>query len=135
MVAELGSKSRKKLTLLSALLLGVVIAALWIWPQADPVHDGKRISEWMHELEMDRAGTQSEAHHALCEAGTVAAPRLLAGLHAKDDSKFYTSLWPKLPAFLRRRLPPPRTHRVFRYCCASVLGYIEPSSPQIIREL
>jgi hypothetical protein len=70
--------SRKKLTLLFGLLLGIVAAVLWMWPQADPVHDGKRISEWMRELEMDHAGTQSEAFHTLCHAGTAAAPRLLA---------------------------------------------------------
>jgi hypothetical protein len=101
----------------------------------DPIHEGRRISAWINELETDREGTQSDACHALCRAGPIAVPRLVRGLHTKDDSRFYFWLWPKLPAFVQQFFERPRQRVTFRNACAYVLGRIEPSSREIVGEL
>jgi hypothetical protein len=124
----------KKTLLLSLLLVGAVLA-FCIWLRPEPSYQGKRLDQWVSEMATDPDGSQGAACRTLCQAGPIAVPALLDGLHKKDDSRFYTALWPRLPAFLQRRLARPVTRYTLRYRCAYVLGCIEPSTPKIVREL
>lgn len=121
-------------TLLVIFSVGVIAICL-SWSHRDPIYEGKRISTWIKELETDRAGTQSEACQALCRAGPAAVPGLVTGMNANDDSRFYSWLWQKLPAFAQKHFERPRQRVTFRRTCAYVLGRIEPSSREIVQEL
>jgi hypothetical protein len=116
-----------------AMLLGIG-AVYFMWPPPDQVYRGKRMSQWMRELERDPS-TESVTCRALSEGGSQVVPMVVEGLHSRDDSRLYFWLWPKLPISLQNRFPRPQYRNSYRYCCEYILGKIEPSTPDIVREL
>lgn len=123
---------RQQVWFLSAVLLAIsVLSIASIRPEAS--YQGRPMSQWIRELDSD--GTSGATFRALSQAGSVAVPSLLAGLNKKDDPRFYALLWPRLPAFLQRQVPPPASYRWRRIMCAYTLGHIEPATPNIVSEL
>jgi len=127
------NRHRKKLVLMLALLL--TASALWFaWPRSEVVYQGKPMSQWLRELETDSIRAKSEAVDALCHADPVVSQALLDGLQRRD-SRAYRAAWPHLPTFIQRRLTPPADYTLLHHRCAFVLGYIEPTSPKVVRGL
>lgn len=98
----------------TAAVIGAVIVlaagtTTTIWHAPARSYRDKPLLQWLRELEVDPKGTDGEASRALREAGTLAVPTIITGLHEGS-------------ADLRMR-------------CACVLGYVQPSSPVIVREL
>jgi hypothetical protein len=138
---DITSKSRRVIfrwgrvvVLLLICLAGFVALGLFS-SHRDPIHEGKRISTWLKELETDREGTQSHVCDVLRRAGPAAVPSLVRGMNGKDDSRLYFWLWPKLPAFMQLHFERPRQRVTFRRMCAYVLGRVEPSSRDIVEAL
>jgi hypothetical protein len=119
--------------MLVAVLIGVG-AFYFTRPPPDQMYRGKRMSQWMRNLETNSSTTDVTCR-ALCEGGPQVVPVVLEGLHSRDDSRFYFWLWPKLPASLQHRFPRPQYRNSYRYCCEFILGYIEPSTTPIVQEL
>jgi hypothetical protein len=120
------------------LLLGgaiIVASAFYLsWPEPEAIYRGKRMSVWMRDLRWDPS-TDGAVCRALCEGGAPVVPMVVKGLNARDDSRFYFWLWPKLPRSLQHRFAPPQRRNCCRYCCAFILGCIEPSTTKIVRNL
>src|SRR5882757_4244058 len=74
----------------------------------DRVVQGKLISVWVkQQLASDDHG--SPLSSALNSAGDEAVPFLVPALETRDSAlnTAWVKLWPKLPAFIKRRLDPP----------------------------
>lgn len=118
------------------ILLGIVLV-IFVASNShpNPVHEGKRISQWLSELALEKDRTTgSPAGAALKRAGARAVPRLIHGLRTKDSSMGGT-LRKHLPAWVRSRVAGPANRSFFRADCASILGDIVPTSPEIISAL
>jgi hypothetical protein len=92
------------------------------------------MSEWMQALEYDPQ-TDGKVCLALCEGGPTVVPRVLKGLQRRDDSAIYKLFYGSLPVRIQRSFHHPRCYNSYRYCCAFILGFIDPSTPEIVRAL
>ncbi len=119
------------------ILLSIVIIVFIVTNSQpeDPLHEGKRISQWLSELALEKDRTTgSSASAALKRAGHRAAPRLIHELRTKDSS-IGGALRKYVPAWAQSRVAGPANRSFFRADCASILGDIFPISPEIIRAL
>lgn len=95
-----------RLTLVVCLSVLLVGAWLVLWPRApEAVFDRRPESHWIHTL--GRGGPWSE--YEWSKVGTNAVEILLMAVERRGGAPFkpYQAVWPKLPAFLKKRLPPP----------------------------
>ena len=69
------------------LAIGVAISATLVLTPTEPSHDGKTLSEWLNEIDVEAAeiDTNSPAAHAIHAIGTNALPHVLQRLHTRDS--------------------------------------------------
>jgi len=98
-----------------AVLLAVIatVAAFMALRPREPVFQGNGLSEWLDDYQdaAQQDGGINTTMQAVRAMGTNAVPFLRRALHRRDNGldRAYRRLWPKLPAWLRDRVPKPRT--------------------------
>ncbi len=122
--------SRQKRRLLVILLLAGVTGTTWFLATREPSYHGKPLSSWVAQLDRTSYRQPNEVFDALLEIGPDSLRPLVAELKRKDNvlSKFYSTLWRKLPAAFRRSLPAPVDRAQRRVTAAWALGIIGPAA-------
>jgi hypothetical protein len=99
-------KSRLMLAVIS---FGVLLVTFFVvQSKRPPTYGGRTVNSWLEQI-FDAQGNQGQAMDALRELGAKAVPfeiDALARTHSPLD-KWYQSVYPKLPLWLRRHLPRP----------------------------
>lgn len=106
-----GRLRRTLLILAGAVVLGLVIVViLATGGPPEPSVKGVTLTEWL------RKTSRLEVGEGVAEAGPAAIPFLIQHVEAEETrlDSAYRRTWPRLPVFLRKKLPSPRNHERVR---------------------
>ncbi|MBI3416917.1 MAG: HEAT repeat domain-containing protein [Verrucomicrobia bacterium] len=76
--------------------------------RAEPTYQSKPVSVWLDKLEFTNIDQPNPELYALLQIGPEALPYLTRRLRCRDSSKYYVTLYSKLPMPAQRLLPKPR---------------------------
>ncbi|HVR34744.1 MAG TPA: HEAT repeat domain-containing protein [Methylomirabilota bacterium] len=141
-------RHRRKLLLVYVLAASAGVMAAWYLtsPGRTLSHDGKTLNEWLDVLDdtrpintvkADGGKTFVESREAFLQIGEWAAPPLAWRLKAKP-SFYETHLFHRLPAWMKARLPAPRsmgTMNMIRNRSYSVLRTMGPAARRAVPQL
>src|SRR5437016_3504256 len=90
----------------TAAIIVAVLGSYALRPR-EPSYQGKSLSEWVDLL---YTTNHTQAMNSIGAIGPKAIPFLFEQARHEDPAvqRFYRAIWPKLPAFLRQRLPTPK---------------------------
>jgi hypothetical protein len=91
------------------LLLGFMIASVFYTGVTEPSNGGRRLGEWLADLESTNPKTKENATAIVRAIGTNAIPYLVHELTTKHDGELRTKIALRFPqyAFVRRHFPTP----------------------------
>src|SRR5690348_17004343 len=94
----------------SIVTLGLLLAILFYRPVPEPSWKGRPVSAWVRELRVFGSDSEIVAEEAILHLGPQAAPCLIANLRKSDTlfSDFWFSNYPRLPAWVRKKVAAPR---------------------------
>jgi len=128
-------KKRNRILLVG--LLAVVLGGLgWlvVRSQSERLIQGKTEAAWIKSINYNGGSAETEQWRAL---GPVGIQMLIHALNAGNGplESRYARLWPRLPPFIRSRLPTPVDSYPTRMCAVSMLNRLEPDAKSAVPAL
>ncbi|MDB6065770.1 MAG: domain containing protein [Pedosphaera sp.] len=127
----------RRLAIISATVLVVVIAIGAVAWRASvrrvSVYEGRTVQEWLGEV---FTTNQAKAMRVLSGMGPEAMPVLVHAFQKKDSAwdKSCQRIYPKLPVFVRRHLPPPLQAQVL-WSSAELVLLNNPNGRKVLPQL
>jgi HEAT repeat protein len=130
-------KYRRVLVGASIVALGLLLAILFYRPAPEPSWKGRPVSAWVKELRVFGSDAEVVAEEAILHLGPQAAPCLTATLRKSDTlfSDFWFSNYPRLPAWVRKKIAAPRARWEARADAAHGLELLGPAASKSMRWL
>ncbi|PYK62566.1 MAG: hypothetical protein DME21_05925 [Verrucomicrobia bacterium] len=100
-------KRGRVIVLCVAAAIVILVVGIYALRPREPSYQGKSLSDWVDLL---YSTNHTQAMNSIGAIGPKAIPFLLEKARHEDPAvqRLYRAIWPKLPAFLRQRLPTPK---------------------------